>query len=167
MDSRTIEDHTHGSLGRIELPAALAQLVEQLTCNEQVIGSSPIRGFPKNAPGVRFRSSSCLRRWIPPAQAIFRTSQTRPYDRPIAPPIRRCRCSPPAHKIFGPRSHPAEPGPRCAVPQAPRSVPRPISEVCFPSPNASMAERQTGSAPGARLGHLARLPTLRWANQGP
>ena len=27
------------------LPAALAQLVEQLTCNEQVIGSSPIRGF--------------------------------------------------------------------------------------------------------------------------
>ena len=53
MDSRTIEDHTHGSLGRIELPAALAQLVEQLTCNEQVIGSSPIRGF-RESPRASF-----------------------------------------------------------------------------------------------------------------
>ena len=45
MDSETIKGHRRASVGRIPIPAALAQLVEQLTCNEQVIGSSPIRGF--------------------------------------------------------------------------------------------------------------------------
>jgi hypothetical protein len=45
MDSETIKGHRRASVGRIPTPAALAQLVEQLTCNEQVIGSSPIRGF--------------------------------------------------------------------------------------------------------------------------